>query len=315
VAHDLDDKLISALMMGRALGAGGFAAIDFETATAARASACSAGVAVVRNGYVHEVRTWLIRPPHNEYDPFNIAIHGITPEMTAASPTLAEIWPEMSSFINQRPLVAHNAAFDMGVLRASLATGGTSCPDLHYACTYQLARRVWRGRLSYRLNDLAAEGGLYLDHHEAGSDAATAALLGVALCGVAGQHLIPDAVHAIGFQMRDLTEFGPTIRPSALRPDVDAIPADGPFVGKTVVFTGALVLSRTDAAQLVANAGGHVATTISRAVDYLVVGVHDPEKVNDGVRSSKMVKAAALADDGAPIEMLSEADFVRMLTA
>jgi DNA polymerase-3 subunit epsilon len=82
-----------------------------------------------------------------------------------------------------------------------------------------------------------------------------------------------------------------------------------------VVFTGALVLSRTDAAQLVANAGGHVATTISRAVDYLVVGVQDPEKVKDGVQSSKMIKAAALADDGAPIEMLSEADFVRMLTA
>lgn len=198
--------------------------------------------------------------------------------MTAESPTLPEIWPELCDFINERPLVAHNAAFDMGVLRASLATGGTPCPDLTYACTYQLARRVWRGRLSYRLDDLADEGGLYLDHHEAGSDAATAALLGVALCGVAGQPNLLDAVHAIGLRTRHVSEFGQSMRHSDLRPDADGIPEGSPFIGKTVVFSGALELPRSDAAQLVVNAGGRVATTVSRNVDYLVVGVQDADE-------------------------------------
>jgi DNA polymerase-3 subunit epsilon len=313
VSQQLEDNLAAALAAGQALHADGFAAIDFETATAARASACSVGVAVVREGYVHEVRTSLIRPPDNAYDAINIAIHGITPEMTADSPALPEIWPELCDFINERPLVAHNAAFDMGVLRASLATDGTRCPDLTYACTYQLARRVWRGRLSYRLDDLADEGGLYLDHHEAGSDAATAALLGVALCGVAGQPNLLDAVHAIGLRIRHVSEFGQSMRLSERRPDADTIPDDSLFIGKTVVFSGALELPRSDAAQLVVNARGRVATTVSRNVDYLVVGVQDAEKVKDGVRSSKMITAASLAEDGAPLELLSENEFFRML--
>lgn len=186
------------LAAGRALGAGGFAAIDFETATAARASACAVGVAVVRDGDVHEVRTWLVRPPDNAYEPINIAIHGITPDMTADCPTLAEIWPDVWASIGGQPLVAHNAAFDMSVLRRSLDIHGASCPDVPYACTYQLARRVWRGRFSYRLDDLAEEGGLHLEHHHAGSDAAVAGMLGVALCGAAGERQIVDAVRSVG---------------------------------------------------------------------------------------------------------------------
>jgi hypothetical protein len=76
---------------GRRLGAGGFIALDFETATSSRDSACAIGVAAVMNGEVPDIKSWLIRPPRNDYDGFNVAIHGITPEMTANSPSMGEV--------------------------------------------------------------------------------------------------------------------------------------------------------------------------------------------------------------------------------
>ena len=100
---------------------------------------------------------------------------------------------------------------------------------------------------------------------------------------------------------------------SHLRPTVDEIPEDSPLLGKTIVFTGALSLARTDAAQLVVNAGGHVASSVSKKVDYLVLGMQDTWKLKDGEHSGKMLKAAELVAAGAPLELLSEDDFFRML--
>ena len=107
-----------------------------------------------------DVQRWLIRPPANAYEGINVAIHHISPEMTADSPTMVEIWPEVDRMIDGRLLVAHYAAFDMSVLRNSLLAGTGQWPDLAYLCTRALARRAWPGRISYRLVDLADECGL-----------------------------------------------------------------------------------------------------------------------------------------------------------
>ncbi len=66
-----------------------FAAIDFETASGAPASACSLGVAIVEGDAIVEQREWLIRPPSLHFSPINIQVHGITPERVAPSPSSA----------------------------------------------------------------------------------------------------------------------------------------------------------------------------------------------------------------------------------
>jgi DNA polymerase III subunit epsilon len=45
-----------------------FTAIDFETATTNRLSACAVGAAVVRDGRVTDVFRTLIRPPVLDFD-------------------------------------------------------------------------------------------------------------------------------------------------------------------------------------------------------------------------------------------------------
>jgi len=63
---------------------------------------------------------------------------------------------------------------------------------------------------------------------------------------------------------------------------------EGPLKGLTFVFTGTLTsMSRGDAAKLVQSLGGKVASSVSKNVDYVVVG-EDP--------GSKLDKAQKLVD-------------------
>lgn len=61
------------------------------------------------------------------------------------------------------------------------------------------------------------------------------------------------------------------------------------------------------------DAGGQVAAGVSKKVDYLVLGMQDARRVKDGHHSGKMLKAIELQQAGAPVELLSENDFLRML--
>jgi DNA polymerase-3 subunit epsilon len=154
-----------------------FAAIDFETASAERVSACSLGIAVVEDGEVVRRKEWLIRPPSMYFNPFNIQIHGITPEMVADSPEFDALWPEIEHEIGDLTLVAHNAGFDMGVLRATLAHYDLWCQRMQFLCSCSLSRKCWPDLPRHTLDALAREFGIQFRHHNAEEDAVVAALV------------------------------------------------------------------------------------------------------------------------------------------
>jgi DNA polymerase-3 subunit epsilon len=93
-------------------------AVDFETATSARASACAVAAVSVADGAIVDERRWLIQPPGNRYDAFNTSIHGIDASITRGAPGFAQVWSDVLDFAGGRTLVAHNAGFDLGVVRA-----------------------------------------------------------------------------------------------------------------------------------------------------------------------------------------------------
>jgi len=151
--------------------------IDFETATGGRDSACALGLAVLDGRQVVERRSWLIRPPGNRYLGFNIAIHGITPAMTEDAPGFAEVWPEVRPYLEGGVAAAHNASFDMSVLRGCLGRCGLRFPDMRYYCTLVLGRTVLPETDSHRLNSLCSRFGISFRHHDAEADAWAAAQL------------------------------------------------------------------------------------------------------------------------------------------
>lgn len=156
-----------------------FLALDFETATPQADSPCELGIAVVRGGVVRDVRNWLIKPRQWPYfSPWNVAVHGIRPDDVASAPRWDDIWEEVADLLDGSTVVAHNATFDMTVLRSTLASHGLPHPTFQYFCSVSMARRVWPGRTSYGLGPMCAFHGIPLRHHRAGNDAeATAELV------------------------------------------------------------------------------------------------------------------------------------------
>lgn len=150
-----------------------FTAIDFETANSHPSSACSVGLARIRDGVVVDRASWLIKPPagHDEFLPFNVKIHGIRSEMVVDAREWADQLDELREFIGDDIAVAHNANFDMGVIRAACAETVTPTPRLKYLCSVQVSRKTY-DIPSHRL-PLAAEAAGYgeFSHHEALADA------------------------------------------------------------------------------------------------------------------------------------------------
>lgn len=171
-----------------------FTAIDFETANARRGSACEIGVVVVENGEIVNRFSHLIRPEPLHFDPRNIAIHGITPEDVRDAPTFFEAWTELWPKISG-PLVAHNAAFDMSVLRYSLDDYGARYPETDYFCTVVMSRLAWPELPDHKLNHVAKEIGVSFEHHDAEEDAFACARIAMAACthlGVSSLYDLPD---------------------------------------------------------------------------------------------------------------------------
>ena len=308
------------------LRAARFAAIDFETATAQRASACAVAVTVVEEGKVVDTNHWLIRPPDNEYSAFNSAIHGIRPEDTERAAEFPLVWRDALAIIGDRPLVAHNAAFDLSVLRQSLDHHDIAWPALAVFCTLRLSRRVWPGLASYRLPAVARFLGVSIErHHDPAEDAAACAEIARRVCAavdvdgllaLAERLRFRPGVIAPGRWEPGGTGGGSSTSIARLEPTRGEFDPEHPVYGRRVAFTGSLLsMARTEAAQHVVDAGGWAVINVSKSTDYLVFGEQDFSKFVDGEMSAKTRKAVELARAGHSIEIISEADFMEMITS
>ncbi|MDI2126112.1 exonuclease domain-containing protein [Yinghuangia seranimata] len=88
---------------------------------------------------------------------FITALTGISDAMVADAPPLRDVLPAFRDFARDAVLVAHNAPFDIGFLRAACAGCGEPWPHLVVVDTLALARAlVSRGEVSdYKLATLA----------------------------------------------------------------------------------------------------------------------------------------------------------------
>ena len=152
-----------------------FITIDFETATGKPESAIAVGL--VKHCNYQPVSSYysLIRPPNLYIRPDFTDIHGLTVDDVSDAPDFGEIWEtEISVFIGSLMLAAHNASFDMKVLKALLEWYKIPIPLFpSYFCTLNLARKAWPKLKSHALDDLAKKFKINFKHHNALDDALT----------------------------------------------------------------------------------------------------------------------------------------------
>jgi len=183
---------------GSPVGPDVWVAIDFETATREATSACALGIAVVRDGRVDERHSWLIQPPFNEYEYRNTLIHGLGPGDTEFAPDFRELWFEVQPLLALGPLLAHNASFDVRVLRASIASHELPALAYPYVCTVNLARKAFPQLPRHTLNVVCDHCGIALVHHDAASDAEACANVALECAAVSGAPTIANAVEVLG---------------------------------------------------------------------------------------------------------------------
>lgn len=302
-----------------------FCAIDFETANSFRGSPCAVGLVKVAHGRVVDTRRFLMRPPagYDAFDPFNIELHGITPAMVRGEPRFADRLAEIIAFAEGLPLVAHNAAFDMGVIRDACLASDLPWPAASYACTLVFSRLTW-SLLSYSLPWVAEAAGVPCGRHhdpEADAHAAAAILLAIGRHhGATTLEEIATATHAQIGSMGPGSWSGCHRRWSGTRghdvpvANPDARP-DHPFYGREIVFTGTLSsMTRALAWDRVAEVGGRPAPGVRRHTNVLVIGHQDAQKLRPGEElSAKARKARDLRERGQPIELMPEVDFTQLL--
>ncbi|MHB1346198.1 MAG: 3'-5' exonuclease [Candidatus Humimicrobiaceae bacterium] len=146
-------------------------AIDFETANEKLSSACSLGVAIIENNEIVKSIQWLIKPPEMYFRPFNTNLHGISEKIVEKKPEFCRLWPTIKKHLEGNIILAHNASFDTEVLRRLLDVYQLEYPELSYACTVVLSRKVWKGFENYKLSTVAENLNYVFKHHNAKEDA------------------------------------------------------------------------------------------------------------------------------------------------
>ncbi|SER39099.1 exonuclease domain-containing protein [Corynebacterium cystitidis] len=182
-----------------------FVAFDVETANGRWGSICQIGAAKVIDGAITETASWLCTPAPGleEFDPFNVEIHGITAETVAGQPTFQERLAEFRAFVADLPLVAHNAQFDTTALREACQASDVEAPHAMFACTLAQSRASSLSVRDHKLPTIAAHLGVDLSsHHDAEADAVACAGIMVELARRA-HHTgsLMEFVHSAGFTL------------------------------------------------------------------------------------------------------------------
>ena len=305
-----------------------FIALDFETATHHRASACEVGTTIVENGEIIKSESWFIKPPQNLFDDANISIHNIKPEMTASAPSFAEQWNKFSSILKGKTIVAHYAPFDMGVIRDECIRCGLSFPVFNFACSCALSRFVVPGLESYSLEPICDHFGIDTEgHHRSEADALMTAKLMLALCEKAKVNSLDELIkkyrYDFGFfaegeykpfqRIRDYS--GKATIEDFLRdyvPDNSEFDEENPFFGQVVVFTGKMFFERKELMKMIINIGGIAKDDLTKDTDFLVVSDLNYKEITNGRVSGKLKKAMQYIDKGVPMTILSETEFLTM---
>lgn len=311
-----------------------FVAIDFETANHEISSACSIGLAYSDGERVIATRHFYIKPVPSHFEPENIKIHGITPDMVDGAPTLWNLWDDLE--IELLDTVAHNAEFDANVLRQGFkASAPAGMPNRVMAgdfyCTKELGRLIYPYLDGYSLPNMCKELGISLDnHHDATCDAVAAAEIAHKMLKHEGNivlHMYPlnDFRDRYGYAPKSVDDFkhmkpwggvsmskkyaGKQLSSEAIKaPNLDTVENTGTiFFGKKVVITGDFnCMCRAEIAEKIKLLGGDINTVISKRTDIVVVGA------NPG--PAKMSKLQEVQDLGIEVKVIYEDELNKTLT-
>lgn len=272
-----------------------FIALDVETACSDAGSICQIGLACVfPDKRIHTFSTLV--NPGTRFDPFNVRLHGIGPDHVSGAPRFDELLDRLFPLLSRHHLVQHSN-FDKRAVDAACRSCGMDPPDFRWADSVTIARRAWpelRGNGGHGLGNLKKVLDLDFQHHDAGEDARAAALV------------VLHAEAHLNLTFDEVIKPARKHHPAAIAREGD--PA-GALSGSVVVFTGALSMSRGEAAAMAAHVGMNVKSSMTNKTTHLVVGDQDLTVLAGHAKSSKHRRAEEMQNAGHPIQVIGETEF------
>lgn len=281
-----------------------FVAIDVETANPDLASICQIGLAAYERGILKESWQTLVNP-EDYFDLMNVSIHGIDEHDVKGAPTFPQAFDILSEWLI-RTVVASHTPFDRVALARAVEKYDLEEIESTWLDTARVVRRAWPefSHRGYGLANVCSKLGIVFEHHDAEEDARAA-----------GEILV-RATEETGLTVREWLERVRNPIDLSMRPSGSIATSgsqEGHLCGEVVVFTGAMTIPRREAAQLAADAGCDVVSSVGKSVTLLVVGEQDIRQLGGHEKSSKHRKAEDLIDKGQPIRILAESDFRRLV--
>ena len=175
--NDVDDRIAVHGEKNMPLG-GEFIAFDLETTglSSSKDVITEIGAVLLRDGKPVETFQTFV-DPHRRLDPKNIELTGITDAMLVGAPDVSEAVPRFLEFCGGRPLVAHNADFDVGFITAACERLGIDFAPT-YIDTLILSQNLMPQLNKHKLNLVADALSLpEFNHHRASDDALTCGYL------------------------------------------------------------------------------------------------------------------------------------------
>ncbi len=313
-----------------------FIALDFETANEKRSSACEVSLVRVSDGAIQDSFTALIKPHETmRFNPWNIRIHGITERDVAKSREFDSVFEDLLKFKGDLPLVAHNASFDMSVLRRTAELYGLKLPAIEFFCTRVFAERSPHLQIpSYSLVNVCDALDIpFNETHRAEADAIACANVALRISEFEGFSDIEELATSLltkpgilsGADYRGISSnTGSKKYPSAMGKGAakeflaslseDEMSYDDDFSGKEVIFTGKLnSMERQNAQEKVIRAGGTSGNSVTKKTSIVVVGApYDAEIRPGGTLSGKLKKVIDLREKGADIRLITEQEFLEL---
>ena len=283
-----------------------FLALDVETANADHSSICQIGLAKFRGGQVVDEWSSLV-DPEDYFE--NTWIHGISEEDVVGSPKLPALAGQLLERM-QDVVCVHYGPFDRIAINRDFEAYGLPTPDIAWLDVAKVARRTWKEWKGdgYRLPDVCEKIGYEFKHHDALEDAKAAGQVFLAAIEETGMD-----VDAWVVRVRQPVTRHKGSRKHAQKAIQREGDPEGALHGEVVVFTGALQISRTKAADLAAEVGCKVTPNVTKKTTLLVVGDQDLKKLRGRGKSSKQIKAEHYMQKGCPINIISESDFQELV--
>ncbi len=269
------------------------------------ASICQIGVAKYAQGQLVDEWSSLVNP-EDYFDSINVDIHGITEERVVDCPTFPQLVDVLRGFLDNTICVSHTH-FDRVSIGRAFEKYELRGFDTVWLDSARVARRTWEDCAwsGYGLANVCEKIGYIFTHHDALEDARAS-----------GQVLLA-AIETTGLDLESWLErvrrpIDPTKSSSGSALSKDGNP-EGDLYGEVMVFTGALEISRREAADLAASIGCSVASGVTKKTSLLVVGDQDVSKLAGKAKSSKHLKAEQLILRGQDIRIMKESDFKELV--